>query len=77
VSSCAAQYLEAVDALLPGALEYSIGNVRRKLPLPREPAGAIPKEGTNLYWVAKLQGAVERQYSFYDDSCLVKIHVIL
>jgi hypothetical protein len=28
--------------------------VRRKLPLPLEPAGAIPKEGTNLYWVFKL-----------------------
>jgi hypothetical protein len=52
-------------------------DVRRKLPLPREPAGAILKEGTNLYWVAKLQGAVERQYSFYVDSCLVKIHVLL
>jgi hypothetical protein len=51
--------------------------VRRKLPLPREPDGAILKEGTNLYWVAKLQGAVERQYSFYADSCSVKIHVIL
>jgi hypothetical protein len=51
--------------------------VRRKVPLPREPAGAIPKEGTNLYWVAKLQGAVEGQCRFYADSCLVKIHVIL
>jgi hypothetical protein len=51
--------------------------VRRKLPLPREPAGVIPKEGTNLYWLAKLQGAVERQYSFYADSCLVKVHVLL
>jgi hypothetical protein len=56
---------------------YVIINVRRKLPLPHEPAGVIPKEGTNLYWVAKLQGAVERQYSFYTDSCLVKIHVLL
>jgi hypothetical protein len=44
--------------------------VRRKLPLPRDPAWAIPKEGTNLYWVAKLQGALERSYSSYDDSCL-------
>jgi hypothetical protein len=42
---------------------YASHHVRRKLPLPREPAGAIPKEGTNLYWVAKLQGAVERQYT--------------
>jgi hypothetical protein len=52
-------------------------HVRRKLPLPREPAGAIPKEGTHLYWVAKLQGAVERQYSFYagllfgENSCAI------
>jgi hypothetical protein len=52
-------------------------DVRRKLLLPREPVGAIPKEGTNLYCVAKLQGAVERQFSFYADSCLVEIHVIL
>jgi hypothetical protein len=51
--------------------------VRRMLALPREPAGAIPKEGTNLYQVAKLQGAVERQYSFYAYSCLVKIHALL
>jgi hypothetical protein len=51
--------------------------VRLKVPVPREPAVAIPKEGTNLYWVAKLQGAVERQHSFYADSCLVKNHVLL
>jgi hypothetical protein len=51
-------------------------DVRRKLPLPREPAGVIPKEGTNLYWVFKLQGAVDRQYSFYADSCLVKVHAL-
>jgi hypothetical protein len=50
----------------------TLNNVRRKLPLPREPAGAIPKEGTHLYWVFKLQGAVDWQYSFYADSCLVK-----
>jgi hypothetical protein len=65
-------YVLALEGLL-----LHVDNVRRKLPLPREPAGAITKEGTNLYWVAKLQGAVERQYSFYADSCLVKIHVIL
>jgi hypothetical protein len=52
-------------------------NVRFKLPLPREPAGAIRKEGTHLYWVVKLQRAVERQYSVYADSCLVKNHVLL
>jgi hypothetical protein len=56
---------------------YNVYYVRRKLPLPHEPAGAVLKEGTHLYWVAKLQGAVERQYSFYADSCLVKIHVIV
>jgi hypothetical protein len=50
--------------------------VRRKLPFPREPAGAIPKEGTHLYWASKLQGALERQYSFFAESCLVKIHVL-
>jgi hypothetical protein len=51
--------------------------VRRELPLPREPARAIPKEGTHLYLAPKLQGAVERQYSFNDDSCLLKTHVLL
>jgi hypothetical protein len=56
---------------------FAKNNVRRKLPLPREPAEAIPKEGTNLYRVFKLQGAVDWQYIFYADSCLVKIHVIL
>jgi hypothetical protein len=34
--------------------------VRHKLPLPRKPSGVIPKEVANLYWVAKLQGDVER-----------------
>jgi hypothetical protein len=63
--------------MLVGGRVKQNNDVRRKLPLPREPAGAIPKEGTNLYWVATLQGAVERQYSFYVDSCLVKIHVLL
>jgi hypothetical protein len=53
--------------------------VRRKLPLPREPAGAIPKEGTNLYLgVAKLEGAVERAavqflrwLLFGENSCAI------
>jgi hypothetical protein len=56
---------------------YMFGNPDSWLPLPREPAGVIPKEGTNLHWVVKLQGAIERQYSFYADSCLVKNHVLV
>jgi hypothetical protein len=55
----------------------SFSIVRRKLLLPCERDEAIPNEGTNLQCVAKLQGAVKRQYSFYAYSCLVKIHMIL
>jgi hypothetical protein len=69
--------VENLRFLINGLYLHLYTNARRKLPLPREPAGVIPKEGTNLYWVAKLQGAVDRQYSFYADSCLVKKHVLL
>jgi hypothetical protein len=77
------KYVDLLYTNMRGGCSFDIrfntfsDDVRRKLPLPRDPSWAIPKEGTNLYWVAKLQGAVDRQYSFYADSCLVKNHVLL
>jgi hypothetical protein len=58
------EWFQTYKACQPSYDHRYIYIVRRKFPLPPEPAGAIPKEGTNLYWVAKLQGALERQYSF-------------
>jgi hypothetical protein len=59
-------------SLLPSFLSHfsklpSFYSCTTQAPLPAA-AGPFPEERTNLYWVAKLVGAVEPQYKFYLQS---------